>query len=88
MLWLLIGIGIGIYLGIGAVVILLFERKTRRISRRFSNGVDSVQVATITGRREAVVLLSGALVLFWPALLYGWWQERRKAGSEPAGNQQ
>lgn len=67
---------IGIYLGLGIIVLMIFDFMTKRIRKRLGRATDETQSklassGNYVGHRTSFIILIGALWLMWPAVIYG-----------------
>ena len=70
------GIGLGIYFGLGIVVIVVLDLCTGRVRKRLrvasSETLNKLALSgSYVGARVAMLITVLALWLFWPVLIYG-----------------
>ena len=71
----LIGIGVGIYFGLGIVALGILDIATGRIRNRLASASRETRdkllaSGSLVGNKESLVLIIGALWVLWPAAVF------------------
>lgn len=83
-------LGIGIYLGLGLIALLILDLLTKRVRSRLVGASLEAQgrmldTGQMVGRKTAIFLTVGALWLFWVVAIYGALTKTKQ--EEPTGEE-
>lgn len=73
---------VAVYLGVGAMILVVFDLITKRIRKGFRNAAAETSIKMFTGQKTSALVFGAVMWATWPVVLYGaiesWLKNRKK----------